>query len=137
MNTLTLTPKIRIDAGILEELRPQAEEQRIVTVHCRYDNKIGIRTHIWSTTYLIDHDSGSKCKLLHAENIIFAPQWQPILEGTTLRFTLFFQSLPKTCTSFSIVEECPENGGFYATNISRNANDVYKIMIELRISFWH
>ncbi|MCX6247155.1 MAG: hypothetical protein NTW10_05430 [Bacteroidetes bacterium] len=134
----TIALSVKVDAGIIEDFLPQIEEQRIVIVHCQYPNKIGKRTHLCKTTYLIDKSSGTKSKLLHAENIVFAPAWMPIQEGTTLKFTLFFSGLPKTCITFDLIEDCTEAGRFYVLNIQRKTDDVYNVIIETTpISFWH
>jgi len=52
-------------------------------------------------------------------------------EGTTVRFTLIFSSLPKTCEVFDLIEEVPS--GFEVYDIKRNSSDVYNVTIEDRL----
>jgi len=78
---------------------------------------------------LIDRESGNRSKLLHALNISIAPMWMEIPAGSTLRFTLFFSSLPKSCEIFDFLEDIPESGGFEIRGIKRNKSDVYKVTI--------
>ena len=138
MNIPTITPKVKIDAGIIEDLLPQIEEQGIVIVHCRFHNTEGRRIRIWNSTFLMDQDSSSKSKLMHAENIPIAPQWKPIELGAMVRFTLIFSALPKTCRVFDLIEECNEHGSFQFYNIRRNTEDVYDLSIGTTpIDFWH
>ena len=44
-------------------------------------------------------------------------------------FTLIFEGLPKDCTSFDLVEDALEEGGFLYENIQRTYNDVYEIIL--------
>ena len=80
---------------------------------------------IWKTTYLVDKTSPHRSNLLMAENIRYYPEWSRIVPGETLNFTLIFEGLPKSCTSFDLVEQIPEPGGFIVKNIARNKSDVY------------
>ncbi|MPN29566.1 hypothetical protein SDC9_177019 [bioreactor metagenome] len=45
-------------------------------------------------------------------------------------FTLVFSGLPDECTTFDLIEEIPEEGGFFVPNIKRNGTDVYRVIIE-------
>lgn len=82
---------------------------------------------IWKTTFLIDRSSGSRSKLLHAENISMAPTWTQIPDGARYSFLLIFSGLPKSCKQFDLLEEISEPGGFFIRDISRNDTDVYHI----------
>ena len=82
---------------------------------------------IWKTTYLVDHSSGTRSKLLHAENITMAPVWTQIPNGALYSFLLVFSGLPKACKQFDLVEEISEPGGFFIKDIGRNDTDVYHI----------
>ena len=82
---------------------------------------------IWKTTFLVDSDSATRSKLVHAENISLAPVWTQIPNGGVYAFLLIFSGLPKSCKQFDLVEEIPEPGGFFIQNISRNETDVYHI----------
>lgn len=84
---------------------------------------------IWKTTYLVDRGSGSKSKLVHAENISFAPEWTLVPDKKPFRFLLIFDALPRTCSSFDLVEEIPQAGGFHVEGIIRNKTDVYHVDI--------
>lgn len=110
----------RIDALTLED--------SFVYVHCYFRNKWeNMLIRIWKTTYLVDSLSGTRSKLLHAENISIAPVWTRIPDGQQYSFLLIFSGLPKSCKQFDLVEEIPEPGGFFIQNISRNEKDVYHI----------
>jgi hypothetical protein len=125
----TATPSIEIDEKIKDELLTQFEEQGMVIVHCSFTAILSFGIRIWSSTFLIDRLSGTKCKLLHALNITFAPVWMPVESGTKVRFTLIFSTLPRTCEQFDLIEEIPEAGGFEIFGIKRNPSDVYNVII--------
>lgn len=82
---------------------------------------------IWRTTYLIDKGSSSRSKLVHAENISFAPAWTAIPDKTRYSFLLIFNALPKSCQRFDLLEEISQPGGFFVPDIQRNQTDVYHI----------
>jgi hypothetical protein len=129
-----MTPKVKPvterDEKTRFQLYPQFEEQGIVIVHCRYSTRLGCGIRIWSSTFLIDRVSGSKSRLLHAFNISFAPVWTIVPPDTSGTFTLIFESLPKRCAVFDLIEEIPEAGGFEVFNIERNGSDVYSVNID-------
>jgi hypothetical protein len=85
---------------------------------------------IWKTTFLVDKGSGSRSRLVHAENISFAPVWTEIPDGGTYSFLLIFSGLPKSCQQFDLLEDIPQSGGFFIPDISRNQTDVYHIDIK-------
>lgn len=99
---------------------PETEAQ--VIVHCALNDDLNA-VRIWPTTYLICAHTGAKSKLIDALNISFYPDW-----CITPSFTLLFESLPKDCKLFHLVEEIPEQGGFEVNNISRNNSDVYRVV---------
>ncbi|WP_235831872.1 hypothetical protein [Paenimyroides viscosum] len=123
-----------LNVEICKELRNEIllarnEEQQVI-VHCSiYAMDFGDAARIWKSTYLINKQSGKKYKLLFAEGISFAPQWTLIPFKKPLEFTLIFKGLPKSCTSFDLVEIIPEEGGFEVLNVPRNASDVYYVTI--------
>jgi hypothetical protein len=123
------TPAVKLDKELIEELMSQSREEAMVIVHCSFNaiEETGIR--IWSSTFLIDQESGTRSRLLHALNITMAPMWMLVPGGTTARFTLLFSALPKSCTSFTLFEDIPQPGGFEIRNIKRNRNDVYNVRI--------
>ena len=101
----------------------------MIIVHCSHTSLFGCIIRIWSSTVLIDKESGNRSRLLHALNITIAPQWTEVPEGFTARFTLIFTPLPKTCDFFDLLEDIPETGGFHIEGIKRNKSDVYHVII--------
>lgn len=99
-----------------------------VIVHCSVKGApLMSAVRVWPSTFLIDQNSGYKSKLIHAEGVVFVPEWQLIPESGIARFTLIFGGLPKSCTSFNFSEIIPEPGGWHVQNIRRNKQDVYRI----------
>ncbi len=109
------------------EILTRLEEKGIVIVHGAFYGSGAIR--IWSTTYLIDHTSGHRSRLLHAENISCAPVWTRV-GSNGIRFTLYFEALPSSCTRFDLHEIIPQPGGFLIPGIIRNQEDVYRVEIK-------
>lgn len=119
-----------VDIDILTALDSGVLEDSYIYVHCYFDNpNEGSLVRIWKTTFLTDRASGTRARLLHAENISFAPVWTLIPDSTTFSFLLIFSSLPKSCKQFDMVEEIPQPGGFHVRNIQRNQKDVYHITL--------
>jgi hypothetical protein len=127
-DTSTKAPVADTELAIDQELLTAVDEAGQVIVHasitCRASWEL---VRIWKSTFLIDRASGFQSRLLHASNISIAPNWTPIVQGQTIRFTLVFEALPKTCTAFDFTEIIPEPGGFFIENIPRNQSDVYRI----------
>ena len=99
-----------------------------VYVHCYFQNEwADAFIRIWRSTVLVDRDSGEKAVLMHSENIANAPLWMQVPNHRTHHFLLVFTGLPKGCTSFDLVEEIPQAGGFCVKNIQRNGQDVYHV----------
>jgi hypothetical protein len=120
----TTRPLIKIDEEILTYL--QTEEQRTTIVHCRIHSPFPTLARIWNTTYLLE-DNGIRSSLIKAFNISMAPNWTWFeSEKGFFHFTLLFEGLSKGCTSFQVVEEISEPGGFYSDRINRNTTDVYE-----------
>ena len=67
--------------------------------------------------------------MIHAENISVYPIWTRIEGKKKYTFTLFFPALPKLCSSFKLLEDIPESGGFHVDLIPRNKTDVYHVTI--------
>ena len=101
-----------------------AEEGQMI-VHCICGTEGGYR--IWPSTYLVEHGSGKRSRLLTAYNISFYPYWT--LKNAGQKFTLIFEGLSRECFAFDLIEEIPQEGGFEVFGIARTANDVY--MVEL------
>jgi hypothetical protein len=111
----------QIEVKILES------EERQTIVHCVIANsEDNYAYRIWPSTYLIEHETGHRVKLITAYNITFAPQWT-INDGKG--FTLIFGGLSKGCKKFDLKEVIPQAGGFEIMGISRNKTDVYQVSI--------
>jgi hypothetical protein len=122
--------KPAIDFQVLAAIEAEVLEDSYVYVHCYLENDAkDMLIRIWKTTFLVDQNSGSRSKLVHAENVSMAPLWTMVPDGVTYNFLLVFSSLPKSCTQFDLIEEVPTSGGFHIPNISRNMKDVYHINI--------
>jgi hypothetical protein len=123
-------PQVRpaVDAEVLESISAETLHDGYVYVHCHFQNEWqDALIRIWKTTFLIDRVSGSRSKLIHVENISFAPVWTTITDQKTHTFLLIFEALPKSCKLFDLVEEISQPGGFHVENIHRNPTDVYHI----------
>ncbi len=123
-------PKVKpaVDIDTMTSIDPSVLEDSFVYVHCYFNNKSDeMLIRIWKTTYLIDKGSSSRSKLVHAENISFAPTWTSIPGKRQYSFLLIFHALPKSCQSFDLLEDIPQAGGFFIQNIQRNQTDVYHI----------
>jgi hypothetical protein len=105
-------------------------EQSHVYVHCYFNNTVkDMLIRIWKTTFLIDKSSSHRSKLVHIENISYAPQWTIIPENKLYQFLLIFEALPKGCDIFDLLEDIPQPGGFFVADIMRNKKDVYHVYI--------
>jgi hypothetical protein len=120
--------KPSVDDKVLESIEPALLEDSYVYVHCSFDNTFkDALIRIWKTTFLVDHTSGVKSQLIHAENISIAPLWTVIPDSSIYNFILIFSGLPKSCRLFDLIEEIPQPGGFYIRDIPRNVTDVYHV----------
>lgn len=106
------------------EVKTIESEERQTIVHCQCQSEDGDLYRIWPSTYLIEHGSDRRAKLITAFNISFAPTWT-VNDGKG--FTLIFEGLSKNCQSFDLIEMIPQAGGFEAYNIQRNQTDVYHV----------
>jgi hypothetical protein len=122
--------KPSVDLEILTSISPATLEDSFVYVHCYYDNPYqDMMIRIWRSTFLIDKASGSRSKLIHIENISFAPVWTKIPDGSLYSFLLVFEGLPKSCQNFDMIEDIPQAGGFEVRDVARNTSDVYHLDI--------
>lgn len=120
------TPEIeeKVERKTQTEVNPESQ----VVVHCTVRGMPFLaRIRVWPSTFLVDASSKHSSKLIHAENIVFVPQWQPIPASGVANFTLIFSGLPKGCTHFNFIEIINEPGGWHVKNIKRNKQDVYRI----------
>lgn len=125
---MPLNPLESPEVGI--ETKVDVQHESHVYVHCYFNNTVkDMLIRIWKTTYLLDQGSGTRSKLVHAENISYAPEWTLVPDKKLYRFLLIFDALPRACTSFDLIEDIPQAGGFHVTDILRNKTDVYHIDI--------
>lgn len=108
--------EVKIDVKTLEL------EERQTIVHCTCEEDYAYR--IWPSTFLVEHETDKRAKLITAFNISFAPQWT-LNDGRG--FTLIFEGLSKGCTAFDLKEIIPQEGGFEVKDIQRNHMDVYHV----------
>jgi hypothetical protein len=130
--TIVEIPPIKVkpfvDLDVLTAIESEVLEDSYVYVHCYIDNNDkDMLIRIWKTTFLVDMNSGTRSKLIHAENVSFAPMWTMVPDGKNFNFLLIFSSLPKSCNQFDLIEEVPTSGGFHIKDIQRNMKDVYHI----------
>ncbi|MES2566900.1 MAG: hypothetical protein V4565_08535 [Bacteroidota bacterium] len=104
------------------EFKTLESEERQTIVHCTCGDDYAYR--IWPSTFLIEHGTGKRAKIITAFNISFAPQWT-LNDGRG--FTLIFEGLSKGCTAFDLKEMIPQEGGFEVLGILRNRADVYQV----------
>jgi hypothetical protein len=122
--------KPETEADIATETSTDVLTESHVYVHCHFNNTFkDMLIRIWRTTFLVDVTSGARSQLIHAENISYAPEWTMIPDNKPFRFLLIFDALPRTCTSFDLVEDTPQAGGFHIEGIMRNKTDVYHVDI--------
>jgi hypothetical protein len=124
----TISPEI--DEEIITKVRDKFQEEKQVIVHCYFKADSPTEIRIWKSTYLCDNHSSHRSTLLNSYNISLYPVWMPVIQRTTIAFTLVFSGLPSTCTSFDLFEDCyPQVGGFHERNIQRTKSDIYSIWV--------
>jgi hypothetical protein len=106
----------------LTEVKTLQSEERQTIVHCSCGEDYAYR--VWPSTFLIEHATGRRARLITAFNISFAPQWT-LNDGKG--FTLIFEGLSKECAVFDLKEVIPQEGGFEVLGIARNKTDVYQV----------
>lgn len=84
---------------------------------------------IWKSTFLKANNSDRVSKMIGNYNISTFPNWTKINTNKLNTFTLVFESLPEECSSFDLIEDALEDGGFLYKNIKRTFNDVYEIIL--------
>lgn len=104
------------------EYKVLESEERQTIVHCSCGEDYAFR--VWPSTFLIEHGTSKRAKLITAFNISFAPQWT-LNDGKG--FTLIFEGLSKDCSAFDLKEIIPQDGGFEVKGIVRNTMDVYQV----------
>jgi hypothetical protein len=112
----------------MTETQPDVLQESHVYVHCYFNNTFkDMLIRIWRSTFLVDNSSGHRSPLIHIENISYAPEWTLIPDNRVFHFLLIFNALPRSCTSFDLLEDIPQSGGFHIESISRNNSDVYHV----------
>lgn len=129
MNTATIVkPQVALDE-VVKALTVE-ELEKCTIVHCKLYNSQDTMLRIWPSTFLIEND-GSRRELIKAFNISLMPDWTMYPNGNThIGFTLVFEGLGKSCSSFQLLEDIPEPGGFYTSTILRNKTDVYQVEVK-------
>jgi hypothetical protein len=125
---------IAIDLKLINNAKTVQKFECQTIIHCNYTAPIKYENGGWininSTTFLVNENSRFKIKLVHVENIPIAPNRHFFLKaGEKIKFTLVFQGLPKTWSSFSLLEETLFGGGFHIYNIEKNKTGIYEINI--------
>ena len=119
-----------IDEAIKYDIQHSADLEQQVIVHCKYEASAeGDMIRIWKSTFLYARDSKHKSSLVNTQKISIYPEWTFIEGKKSFFFTLIFSALPRSCKTFDLIENIPEPGGFFVTNISRNKVDVYNVDI--------
>lgn len=128
MATITKArPEVEISEAVkkLTQLQPE----NFTILHCTLFADAETLIRIWPQTFLFE-EGGDKKKLIKAFNISLMPNWTiPVINGNKAKFTLLFEGLSKDCTSFFMLEDIPEQGGFFTADIERNKTDVYSVDI--------
>ena len=130
MSNVITRPQVDISNDVKELAKEAAEEVGQVIVHISVLNVAQVDTglRIWPTTYLYDQGTEHQSNLIHAENIVYYPQWQVLSAGKELTFTLIFSGLPSSCASFDLIEHCTnQSGAFEVRDMIRNSSDVYYV----------
>lgn len=101
-----------------------------VYVHVTYPPGQGeVLLRIWRTTFLLDKGSSHESRLVHADNISYAPTWTIVPAARPHTFLLIFEGLPKQCVVFDLVERIDQPGAFEVRSIRRNKSDVYRVTL--------
>lgn len=129
IKTLTqIQTKVKIANKLKAELLSDMDEESQVIVHFTYkSNSFYEGLRVWKTTYLIPKESKRISTLVTVDNISMYPIYTYTPSGKTLKFTLIFSGLSKSCKTFDLIEQIPEPGGFIYKNIKRNKTDIYHI----------
>lgn len=122
-------PFVDLDPDFSIKAKEYISHEQQVVVHCQFHHTslYTPQLRIWPSTFLKCQSSAHVSRLLRAYNIGLYPEWLEIKPFQTHEFTLIFEGLSKECISFDLVEDIPESGGFYGSDILRNPSDVYQI----------
>ena len=123
---MSTDPKTEREEQVEVATETMVAEENQTIVHCVCGQDAYYR--IWPSTFLVEHGTGKKSKLITAFNVSFYPYWTPKSPGK--KFTLIFEGLSKECALFDLQEIIPESGGFHVKDIVRNNSDVYTVNID-------
>ncbi len=118
--------KVNTETDVEVAVEAMVAEENQTIVHCICSQDAYYR--IWPTTFLVEHGTGKKAKLITAFNVTFYPQWT--IKSPGQKFTLIFEGLSKACVVFDLKEIIPQEGGFEVYSIVRNNTDVYTVNID-------
>ncbi len=119
-------PKVEIAKKFLDLITTQVNLESQVTVHIGL--KIGQQAQqvrICANTFLQCANTKIKYKMLFSNNISIYPKWTILEANSYIEFNLIFENLPKDCSSFHLIEDIPEEGGFNFENIEKNSSNIY------------
>ena len=126
-STITSPETIELPAELLESLT-QIQEQKQITVVVTVGTNSEVQyQRIWPTIELRSEVNAECAKLLQVIGLNPFPNWTTIPAGIQKQFCLIFEPLSSDVSSFSIVEDIPETGGFFESGILRNKTDVYRV----------
>ena len=125
---------VSIDECALRRVENLNLQQNQVMIHMTYRAKEnGDAIRIWRSTWLEEDTAEESASLyvpriIHVENISFAPTWTRLRKNEVRKFTLIFTGLSKECSEFSIHEK-PRSvigSGLFVDGFKRNNTDVYQ-----------
>ena len=127
--------RVKIDRSILESYNAGLSIESQTIIHCKL--KGCEMFHLWGwvnispNTFLINRQSNERLNLLFAENIPQIPFRHYFrTPNDCLYFTLIFQKIPETWTTFCLYEETVLGNGFFVGDISKNKSGVYRIILK-------
>ena len=125
---------IVIDSSLKISASSDFELESQTIIHCMIKACEILQQGGWANispnTYLINRQSDERLKLIYTENIPQAPHRHFFRHSNDcLYFTLVFQKLPETWTTFCLYEETALGDGFFVGEVPKNKSGVYRIRI--------
>jgi hypothetical protein len=118
---------------ITESNRSEIEEiiksQKFTIVHGWYKADRSTRITLSETTYLWDRELNFRSHLVYSDGMPIVPRELELCCEEVVSFTLYFEPLPPECKNFWFKEETDEPCAFYASDIMRNEEDIYRVEI--------
>jgi hypothetical protein len=126
--------RVQIDIKLLEACNLYTIEESQTIIHCKIKAFAMFQQGGWANispnTYLLNRQSNERLKLIHAENIPYAPHRHFFGHPKdVLYFTLLFQKIPDSWTTFCLYEETIMGDGFFVGEVPKNKNGIYRIRI--------